>query len=73
MNSGCRITQNLASGSGFEKSSNTELSKEMNAKLAELMAQRNKQDSDLNKEALSEKEYQAKYGKQPSSTDKNAK
>jgi hypothetical protein len=70
MNSGCRITQNMASGSGFEKSSNTELSKEMNAKLAELMAQRNKQDSDLNKTALSEKEYEAKYGKQPSSTEK---
>lgn len=69
MSSGCRITKNLASGSGFQKPCNTGLSKELNGKLEELMMLRNKQDADLKSEPLSEKEYEAKYGKQPSSID----
>lgn len=67
--SSCRIKTNLTSGSGVEKPKDEVLSKEMNDKLAALMAAREKQDKDLNTEALSEKEYEAKYGKQPSSTD----
>jgi hypothetical protein len=65
----CRIKTNLTSGSGVEKPKDEVLSKEMNDKLAALMAAREKQDKDLNNEVLSEKEYEAKYGKQPSGED----
>jgi hypothetical protein len=67
----CRITKNQTSGSGFTKTCDTELSKEMNSKLKDLMELRNKQDAELKLETLSEKEYETKYGKQPKSTDSN--
>lgn len=63
--SGCRIKSNITSGSGVQKSTNEVLSKEINDKLAALMAAREKQDKDLVSEVLTEQEYEAKYGKQP--------
>jgi hypothetical protein len=66
---GCRINTNLTNGSGVEKSTNEVLSKEINDKFAALMAAREKQDKDLASEALTDKEYEAKYGKQPGGTD----
>lgn len=63
--SSCRIKSNITSGSGVQKSTNEVLSKEINDKLAALMAAREKQDKDLVSEGLTEKEYEAKYGKQP--------
>ena len=67
--SGCRINANLTSGSGVQKATDVALSNEINDKLAAMMAAREKQDKDLVSEALTEKEYELKYGKQPSSTD----
>jgi len=67
--SSCRITTNLTSGSGVQKPTDPEKAKEMNDKLAAMMALREKQDKDAIAEPLTEKEYEAKYGKQPGSTD----
>ena len=43
----------------------TEATKEMNTKLAAMMAERERQDKTFASVALSEKEYEAKYGGQP--------
>ena len=43
----------------------TEATKEMNTKLAAMMAERERQDKNFASVALSEKEYEAKYGGQP--------
>lgn len=59
----------MTSGSGVQKSTNEVLSKEINDKLAALMAAREKQDKDLVSEVLTDKEYEAKYGKQPNSNE----
>lgn len=59
--SGCRIKRNLAP-SGCE--GRAECSKEVDDKFAKMLAERKKQDEALNV-VLSEKEYDAKYGKQP--------
>ena len=71
--SGCRINTNLKSGSGYEKDKDTDSkqSKEIDAKLAEMIALREKQDKALvdTTEVLTDKEYEAKWGKQPNSTD----
>ncbi len=67
--SSCRIKTNMTSGSGVQKSTNEVLSKEINDKLAALMAAREKQDKDLVSEVLTDKEYEAKYGKQPNSNE----
>jgi hypothetical protein len=64
----CRIKVNLAMGSGSGSSArveSTEATKEMNAKLAAMMAERERQDKNFASVALSEKEYEAKYGGQP--------
>ena len=71
--SGCRINTNLKMGSGFEKDkeADSKQAKEINDKLAEMIALREKQDKALvdTAEVLTDKEYEAKWGKQPSSTD----
>ncbi len=67
--SSCRITTNLTSGSGLQKPADPEKAKEINDKLAAMMALREKQDKDAISEPLTEKEYETKYGKQPGSTD----
>lgn len=43
----------------------TDATKEMNTKLAAMMAERERQDKTFASVALSEKEYEAKYGGQP--------
>jgi hypothetical protein len=67
--SSCRINTNLTSGSQYVKSDNSEQAKEINDKFAALMAKRLEQDKAMACETLSEKDYEAKYGKQPNSTD----
>jgi hypothetical protein len=67
--SSCRINTNLTSGSQYVKSDNSEQAKEINDKFAALMAKRLEQDKTMACETLSEKDYEAKYGKQPNSTD----
>lgn len=71
--SSCRINTNLTSGSQYVKSDNSEHAKEINDKFAALMAKRLEQDkamaSETLSETLNEKDYEAKYGKQPNSTD----
>ena len=58
----------MMSGSGFQKATDPIKAKEVNDKLAALMAVREKQDAMLSADPLSEKEYEAKYGQQPSSS-----
>lgn len=65
---GCRINTNMMSGSGYQKATDPVKAKEVNDKLAALMALREKQDAALSAVPLSEKEYEAKYGKQPGSS-----
>ena len=65
--SSCRINTNLKMGSGYVKSEvSSENSKEMNNKLAAMMAEREKQDKQNQMQVLTDKEYEEKYGKQPS-------
>ena len=64
--SNCRIKVNLAMGSSSAaRVESTEATKEMNTKLAAMMAERERQDKNFASVALSEKEYEAKYGGQP--------
>lgn len=51
--------------SGNQKATDPAKAKEVNDKLALLLAARDKQDAALSAEPLTEKEYDAKYGKQP--------
>lgn len=60
----------MMSGSGFQKATDPVKAKEVNDKLEELMAAREKQDLALSAEPLTEKEYEAKYGKQPGGSTK---
>ena len=62
--SGCRINTNMMSGSGYNKPNDPTKAKEVNDKLAALLAAREKQDAAA-AAPLTEKEYEAKYGKQP--------
>jgi hypothetical protein len=72
--SGCKIKRNLVSGgSGALKNSSNIVDcnngdkncvTEVNSRYAQMMAERDKQDKDLNK-VMTEKEYEEKYGKQP--------
>lgn len=56
----------MGSGSSAsQKPESTEATKEMNTKLAAMMAERERQDKAFATVALSEKEYEAKYGGQP--------
>jgi hypothetical protein len=61
--SSCRIKRNLASGEA--KPTNAVLDAEMKAKFAAMMAERAKQDVAFASVAMTDKEYEAKYGKQP--------
>ena len=67
--SGCRINTNLTSGSKYEKPVDKEQAKEINDKLAAIMATRLEQDKAFASNTLSEKEYEEKYGKQPNSNE----
>ena len=62
--SGCRINTNLKMGSGFLKIDSGS-AKEMEDKLASIIAEREKQDKLSQSAVLTEKEYEDKYGKQP--------
>jgi hypothetical protein len=54
-------------GSGYVKTEVTsENSKELNNKLASMIAEREKQDKINTQNVLTDKEYEDKYGKQPS-------
>ena len=64
--SGCRIKRNLTSGP--EKPNDPVVAKELNDKLSAMIAEREKQDKNL-VNALTEKEYEEKYGAQPSAKD----
>jgi hypothetical protein len=70
--SNCKIKRNLVAGSGNSNSGNTvvsdnKVSSELNDKLKAMMAEREKQDKAFSNSALTEKEYEEKYGKQPGS------
>lgn len=66
--SGCKIKRNLvgsaAATGASTASADKNCSTEVDAKLAAMMAEREKQDKDLNK-VMTEEEYEVKYGKQP--------
>lgn len=76
--SGCKIKRNLsaagsgagaaasgaAAGSGSCQTNDKNCSNEVSNKLAEMMAEREKQDKNIHT-VMSEKEYEEKYGKQP--------
>lgn len=59
----CKIKRNLADVVCSKNDDKNRLS-EVNSKLTALLAEREKQDKDLNK-VMTEKEYEEKYGKQP--------
>ena len=64
--SSCRIKQNLAvKGSGAARVENTEAKKEMDSKLAAMLAERERQDKAFAENVMTEEEYEKKYGKQP--------
>ena len=65
--SSCRINTNLKMGSGYVKPDVvSETTKELDNKLASIIAEREKQDKANQNSVLTDKEYETKYGKQPS-------
>jgi len=64
----CKIKRNLVNVVCSKNDDKNCLS-EVNSKLALLLAEREKQDKDLNK-VMTEKEYEEKYGKQPTGENK---
>ena len=58
----------MMSGSGNQKATDPAKAKEVNDKLAALLAAREAQDKDATMEPLTEKEYETKYGKQASAS-----
>ncbi|NDH69310.1 MAG: hypothetical protein EBY22_15700 [Gammaproteobacteria bacterium] len=67
--SSCRIKRNLATGP--EKPTDAAVAKELNDKLTAMIAEREKQDKNI-VAALTDKEYEEKYGKQPAGKDPKA-
>lgn len=64
--SSCRINTNLKQGSGYVKpGAEGPSAKEINDKLAAIIAEREKQDKANMNAILTDKEYEEKYGKQP--------
>lgn len=64
--SSCRINTNLKTGSGYVKPDVSNESKnELDSKLASIIAEREKQDKINLSAVLTDKEYETKYGKQP--------
>jgi len=64
--SGCRIKQNLAPR-GATKTEDKAAQAAMAAKLALMIAERERQDKAFSNVALTDKEYEQQYGKQPGS------
>jgi hypothetical protein len=62
--SGCKIKRNLVSSSETKANGDKNCSTEVSNKLAEMMAEREKQDKNIHT-VMTEKEYEEKYGKQP--------
>jgi hypothetical protein len=64
---GCRIKRTTFAA---EKPMNPELAAAAAAKLAAMIAERDKQDKTFAQNVLSESEYEVKYGKQPEAESK---